>query len=383
MTDNVDANKDLVVVNVINVKLISGVIPMSNVTVMLLFYTFSIFFIQFQKICLACDCDRYGSATQQCDRLTGKCFCHPGMGGYKCDQCDRGYLGHAPYCSPCGECFDNWDLILSGIQEDTKRAIDEAQKIKTIGATGAYTKEFDDMDKKMTIIRNLLDNTTVSAQDINALEHVVLTLRKDLNNSLERLQSDELTLEGVYSGINLANVALDELRNKSQQIKNVARDLKENATQLQEANIEGALNLTIDAWQRVNLLEALDIETQELNANAERQCKRTEALVNRSINEFEQLQQSNEDALDKYHDELVLLNEKIPDLNEQICDKRGDPCDNLCGGAGCKHCGGLSCEKGALTKAEKALAYVKDTEKNIKEKEDLAADIIRSVSTEK
>lgn len=302
------------------------------------------------------------------------------MGGYKCDQCDRGYLGHAPYCSPCGECFDNWDLILSGIQEDTKRAIDEAKKIKTIGATGAYTKEFDDMDKKMGIIRNLLDNTTVSAQDINAVEHVVLKLRKDLNNSLERLQSDELTLEGVYSGINLANVALDELRNKSEQIKNVARDLKENATQLQEANIEGALNLTIDAWQRVNLLESLDIETQELNANAERQFKRTEALVNRSINEFEQLQQSNEDALDRYHDELMVLNEKIPDLNEEICDKRGDPCDNLCGGAGCKHCGGLSCEKGALTKAEKALAYVKDTEKNIKEKEDLAADIIRSVS---
>lgn len=271
-------------------------------------------------------------------------------------------------------------MILSGIQDDTKRAIEEAKKIKTIGATGAYTKEFDDMDKKLLIIQNLLDNTTVSTQDINALEHVVLTLRKDLNNSLEHLQSDELTLEGVYSGINLANVALDDLQNKSEQIKNVAHDLKENATQLQEANIEGALNLTIDAWQRVNLLSGLDIETQELNANAERQCKRTEALVNRSINEFEQLQQNNEDALDKYHDELVSLNEKIPDLNEQICDKRGDPCDNLCGGAGCKHCGGLSCEKGALTKAEKALAYVKDTEKNIKEKEDFAADIIRSVS---
>lgn len=335
--------------------------------------------IRLQFYFLACECDRYGSATQQCDRETGKCNCHPGIGGYKCDQCDRGYLGHAPYCSPCGECFNNWDLILNGIQEDTKRAIEEAKKIKTIGATGAYTKEFDDMAKKLLIIRNLLDNTTVSTQDINALEHVVSTLRKDLNNSLDRLQADEATLEGVYSGINLANVALDDLRNKSEQIKNVARDLKENATQLQEANIEGALNLTIDAWQRVNLLSALDVETQELNANAERQCKRTEALVNRSINDFEQLQQGNEDSLDKYHDELLVLGQKIPDLNEHICDKHGDPCDNLCGGAGCKHCGGLSCEKGALTKAEKALDYVKNTEKDIKDKEDIAADIIRSV----
>lgn len=302
------------------------------------------------------------------------------MGGYKCDQCDRGYLGQAPYCSPCGECFDNWDLILNGIHEDTKRAIEEAKNIKTVGATGAYTKEFDDMDKKLKQIRQLLDNTTVSAQDINALEQVVLNLRKDLNDSLERLQKSETKLEEVYSGINLANVALNDLyHNKKDQIKSMADELKENATQLQEANIEGALNLTREAWQKVNLLTSQDGETQEMNANAERQCKRTEALVNRSSEEFDTLQKSNEDALDRYHDELVKLNSKIPDLNEQMCDKRGDPCDNVCGGAGCKHCGGLSCEKGALTRAEKALAYVKDTEKNIKEKEDLASDLIRSV----
>lgn len=43
---------------------------------------------------------------------TGACKCLPGIGGHNCDRCARGYLGQAPECFPCGECFDNWDRIL-------------------------------------------------------------------------------------------------------------------------------------------------------------------------------------------------------------------------------------------------------------------------------
>lgn len=32
-----------------------------------------------------------------------------GIGGEKCDTCARGFIGTAPNCSSCGECFDNWD----------------------------------------------------------------------------------------------------------------------------------------------------------------------------------------------------------------------------------------------------------------------------------
>lgn len=58
---------------------------------------------------LACDCNPEGSATQQCNQTTGHCNCMLGIGGEKCDTCARGYLGTAPNCSPCGECFENWD----------------------------------------------------------------------------------------------------------------------------------------------------------------------------------------------------------------------------------------------------------------------------------
>jgi coxsackievirus/adenovirus receptor len=55
-------------------------------------------------------------------------------------------------------------------------------------------------------------------------------------------------------------------------------------------------------------------------------------------------------------------------------------CDALCGGAGCNKCGGISCEKGALTRAETALKYAKDTEEIIKKKEQQAEELIRSVA---
>lgn len=285
----------------------------------------------------------------------------------------------APNCESCGECFINWDIILGEIRDDTNNLIEQAKQIKTTGATGAYTKEFDGMDKKLGIVRQLLDNTTVSPQDISNLEGRVSDLRKMLAEAVDELQKSEAQLETVYSDINLANASLNELRSRSDSIKASATELKEKATELQEANIEGALNLTRHAWNRVNLLSDLDHETQELNTNAERQCKRTEALLNRSRDDFIQSNAKNREEITQYSIALNALNEKIPDLNEQICDKRGDPCDSVCGGAGCSSCGGISCDKGALTKADKALEYVKKSEATIKEKQEIAEELIRAV----
>lgn len=328
---------------------------------------------------LACECNDYGSATRQCDRSTGKCVCVDGIGGDKCDQCARGYLGEAPHCSKCGECFDNWDDILNSLNEQTDELINRAKRIKSQGATGAYTKEFENMEKKISHIRNILDNTTISVKDISDIDDVIANLRRQLDDSDKNLKSSDNALDKLYSEINLANVEIENMKEQSDRVKAMAYELKENATKLQEANVEGALNLTRDAWHRVNRLSEIYLETSELNAEAERQCKRIENLINRQP-ENERLLKTNDKQITELQVTLDDLNAKIPDLNEQVCDKRGDPCDNLCGGAGCeKGCGGISCENGALTRASTALNYAKDTEKIIKEKEDLAENLIRSV----
>lgn len=99
--------------------------------------------------------------------------------------------------------------------------------------------------------------------------------------------------------------------------------------------------------------------------------------------EIEALIEANGEQINNYRNKLEEMNEAMPDMNDKMCDKRGSPCDDLCGGAGCNSCGGLSCEKGAFTRAEKALHYAKDTEKILKEKEEQAEELIRSLSQAK
>lgn len=331
------------------------------------------------KFIEACDCNLYGSSTHQCDRETGQCKCIQGIGGYKCDMCARGYLGEAPSCSPCGECFDNWDDILDGLRSQTESIIERAKQIKTQGATGAYTREFEEVEKKIDSIRNILNNTTVSARDISNIEELIGKLRDNLEASENSLKNTVNTLDKLNEEMNLATVEISNLKDQSEKIKAMAINLKDNATKLQEANVEGALNLTRDAWSRVQSLSSIYDETADLNSEADRQCKRIENLIARQTANEEQLS-ANDKTIDDLQANLDTLTAEIPDLNEQVCDKRGDPCDSLCGGAGCGKCGGISCEKGALTRAESALNYAKGTEKSIKEKETQADELIRSVS---
>ena len=288
-------------------------------------------------------------------------------------------MGEAPYCEPCGECFDNWDDILSTLKGQTDDIIERAKQIKQQGATGAYTKEFEDVEKKIETIREILNNTTVSSKDIKKLNDNIDRLRAKLDESEKNLKSTDSSLDKLTEEMNLAQVEISNLGEKSEKIKMLANELKDNATKLQEANVEGALNLTRDAWTRVTSLSDVYNEANELNTEADRQCKRIENLIARQI-ENEAVLNSNDKQIDDLQSDLDKLTAEIPDLNEQVCDKRGDPCDSLCGGAGCNKCGGISCEKGALTRAETALNYAKDTEKIIKEKEQLADELIRSVS---
>lgn len=61
----------------------------------------------------------------QCDRTDGSCVCIPGIGGHRCGECARGYMeveviGRPLTCSPCGECFENWDRIIGDLKRMTQ-----------------------------------------------------------------------------------------------------------------------------------------------------------------------------------------------------------------------------------------------------------------------
>merc|ERR1712212_107549 len=78
------------------------------------------------------------------------------------------------------------------------------------------------------------------------------------------------------------------------------------------------------------------------------------------------------------------LEERIPELNKAVCDGETtveDPCDDLCGGAGCGKCGDVSCGEGALTKAQDAVTDAKEAEKILAEKHPKAEEALNKISS--
>ncbi|KAI1287382.1 Agrin [Halotydeus destructor] len=59
-----------------------------------------------------CDCNRLGSYSLTCDPVTKQCYCKPGVGGLQCDRCEPGFWGLHKIsegnsgCIPCS-CNDN------------------------------------------------------------------------------------------------------------------------------------------------------------------------------------------------------------------------------------------------------------------------------------
>ena len=48
---------------------------------------FNLVLTTFFLLCKECDCNPKGSMNQQCDLVTGQCFCQPGVTGKACDKC--------------------------------------------------------------------------------------------------------------------------------------------------------------------------------------------------------------------------------------------------------------------------------------------------------
>ena len=67
----------------------------------------------------------------------------------------------------------------------------------------------------------------------------------------------------------------------------------------------------------------------------------------------------------------------------KVCDGTtsvAEPCDELCGGAGCNQCGGISCLKGALSKAEDSVKSATAADEMLVEKDRKAAQVCNSIT---
>ncbi|CAK9826445.1 Laminin subunit beta-1 [Anthophora retusa] len=329
--------------------------------------------------CHPCDCDLTGSASQQCDRETGMCICHKGIGGEKCDQCDRGYYGNAPQCNPCGECFDNWDLTLTGLRNKTNLVIEEASRIQKVGTTGVYSQEFDNMVSSLDQVKALISNASIRSQDLDELNDLAIDLNEKVSKSTKKLEEVNNLLENVSQRVNLGDAALKNLKNRRNNLHQTADDLKENATRLQEENVQGALNVTQQMAEQSRQAEKMANDTSSVLADAERYRKHTDGLLAKNRAFVEEAQNKNKESLDKITKKLKTFDSIIPELNLEMCGDNVTDCSKVCGGAGCGFCGGLSCEAGAVTKAMQALDVAKKQADKIKNHKDDAEQLLRNM----
>merc|ERR1740123_2513509 len=95
-------------------------------------------------------------------------------------------------------------------------------------------------------------------------------------------------------------------------------------------------------------------------------------------------QASNTKDLNEVTNGISSLEDRIPNLNKAVCDgetSRDNPCDDLCGGAGCGKCGDVSCGEGALTKSQDAVKDAKEAEMLLKEKDLVAEEALNKINS--
>lgn len=122
--------------------------------------------------------------------------------------------------------------------------IERAKNMKKIGAVGGYIREFEDMEKQLVDIQNLLNNTQISGEDYNDIEITLGMLNEKLKKNMKNLDYVENNIMvNVTQDISLKQIALNDLQMRELNLKNISLEMRNNSTILQEANVRGALSL--------------------------------------------------------------------------------------------------------------------------------------------
>lgn len=307
--------------------------------------------------CQACNCNRDGSENQYCEPKSGRCKCQTGIGGDKCDRCARGYHGRFPNCESCGECWEYWDKLVRDLKNQTQALLDRVKLLLEIGTTGAYAKEFNEIEDKLNRIKNILDNVKLDEEAIRDLAKQISELDKLLKELGETLNKYEKEASDTTNRTQAVLDALREYDRMYERLTFLIDELRENATLFQEANVDGAYAIILDSQNRSREAEKMVRDLKPMMLEQEQLRRATDLQLASTASRYNSTSLQNEAILAALARQIYELEQGIPGVNQLVCASSStvDNCDQLCGGALCNKCGGLSCSEGATTKASNAL----------------------------
>lgn len=186
-------------------------------------------------------------------------------------------------------------------------------------------------------------------------------------------------LKNTTSRVETANNRIAAIKDRVDQLKKQAEKLKEEATNIKEEDVEGAYNSTLDSYRRSQEAQDQVDRTSGIVRQSQSLREKVDDLIDNGQDTFNKEFEDNEIKLRELDQVAKEQDGKITGLNEKVCDGHGDPCDSLCGGAGCGKCGGLSCDNGAVSRADNALKYSKEASETLKDKEKDAKEMLEKV----
>ena len=116
--------------------------------------------------------------SDQCDKLNGSCICRKGIRGHNCDTCDRGTTGEVPFCTPCGECFDDWTTILNDLENDLENLEERASNIAVASGSTItdFTSEYSLLESRLNDIKQIIPLNFTDRQ-LKALTELVQNIK--------------------------------------------------------------------------------------------------------------------------------------------------------------------------------------------------------------
>jgi len=329
--------------------------------------------------CFACECDMSGSTSSICDGRTGQCPCVDGVGGRRCDRCQRGHTGEVPHCEPCGECFDNWDKIIMDLNVRAETVAEKARQIGETGITGAYDKEFKLIAEMLKKISEGYDS-----QKEDGLNKMIIDIDDKLTAQEKRINDLKDSMEKILIEDAATRADLVKLNTTKNDAADLLDILKMSNKQISHASPIAAMQ-QIEEYYR-NSVEAKDkarADTLEDGSLVE-QSQEIRAAVAASVDD--KLQEVN-DNLEQTKSELADVKEKVDEitlseLNEDVCGRATETCDDTCGGAGCETCGGGGCA-GAVDFSKEALDRSQRTQDILHEKAQNTSNLLDRVQEAK
>ena len=169
--------------------------------------------------CLPCDCNPFGSETDQCEASTGQCYCVPGLTGRACDQCKpRHILTHRRSCKNCN---DGCVGTLLDSMESIKYNLD--------------TIDLDDLDPapmlKLTNYKSVSKNLQTEIQNIRENSNVLSILAEkenvlDSEAELTLLESNKLAKSGD-THMTQANELYENSKKYIDEVSQLDREIKD------------------------------------------------------------------------------------------------------------------------------------------------------------